>query len=144
MRYGRRLAAATAVSVVLAGSLAWAAQGRTLKVRVNYTGGGEVDATHAIHLSIWDTADFASGALPFDTRVVTENGGSASFTNVSTSPAYVTALYDEQGGWDQLSAVPSGTPAGVYSTAGFGGPAAIEVGSDLEISMSFDDGFRIP
>ena len=144
MRYGRRLAAATAVSVVLAGSLAWAVQGRTLKVTVSYTGSGEVDATHAIHLSIWDTPDFASLA-PIDTQVVTENGGSASFGNVPASPVYVTALYDEQGGWDGLSA-PSGMPASTYSTDGYGAPAAIEVGDGqtVEVEVTFDDAFRLP
>ena len=50
------LATRTAVLVtglaLLAGGAAWAGQGATLEVTVNYAGAGEVDGGHAIYLAI--------------------------------------------------------------------------------------------
>ena len=45
-----RVAGLAGVSVLLMASLVWAAQGRTLKVTVNYTGSGEVSATNAVYV----------------------------------------------------------------------------------------------
>jgi hypothetical protein len=126
MGYGRRIAIVAAVSVLVAAGMVWGAQGRSLKVTVSYAGSGEVSATNAIYLSVWDSPDFGGGtAPPLATLVVQENGGAVTFDfeRVTASPVYVTALYDERGGWDQESA-PSGM-FGFYSTDGFGTPAAV-------------------
>ena len=106
-----RVAGVAAVSVLLMAGLVWAAQGRTLKVTVNYTGSGEVSATNAVYVTVWDTPDMQGGALPVGAQILTENGDTVSFENLSASPVYVSALYDEQGGWDVFSAAPSGSPA---------------------------------
>mgnify|MGYP003712823167 CR=1 FL=1 len=140
-----RVAGLAAVSVLLMASLAWAAQGRTLKVTVNYTGNGEVSATNAVLVSVWTSPPVGDTTAPLALEVVQENGATVSFSNLDSSPVYVAALY-VRGGWDQLSAVPSGSPAGSHSTDGFGTPAAIELqdGQTVEIEFSFDDAFRMP
>ena len=146
MRDGKRIAMVAAVSVVVAAGTVWGAQGRSVKVTVTYQGSGEVSGDHAIYLSVWDSPDFGGAtAQPLATLVVQENGGAVTFESLTASPVYVTALYDEQGGWDQLS-VPSGMPAGAYSTDGFGTPAAVEVSNSqtAEITLAFDDAFRLP
>lgn len=144
MFIGRRTAAVVAAAGLTA-SLAWATPGRTLEVSVTYQG-GEVSATNAIYLTVWDTPDMASGALPIATAMVSENGGTASFPNLTVSPVYIAALYDEQGGWDGVSAIPSGTPAGQYATGGSFVPAAVELteGETVEVTFAFNDVFRMP
>jgi len=133
------------LSVLLMASLVWAAQGRTLKVTVNYTGSGEVTATNAVYLSVWDTPNMAGG-VPIGQQVVTENGAVVSFENLTASPVYVAALYDDKGGWDGASVPPSGLPAGAYTTDPTGAPSAIEVGDGqtAEVEFSFSDAFRMP
>ncbi len=141
-----RRATVAAVTVLLAGGLAWAAQGRTLKVTVNYTGSGEVSATNAVYLAAWTTPDFGGGtSAPIAAAVAQENGATVSFDNLTASPVYVTALY-VQGGWDQVSTPPSGSPAGAYSSDAAGAPGAIEVaaGETVEVELTFNDAFRLP
>ena len=72
-------------------------------------------------------------------------GGTVSFENLRAATVYLSAVYDEQGGWDAASVLPSGTPAGTYADAN-GAPSAIEVGDGetVEIEFSFDDAFRLP
>ena len=141
-----RVAGCVALSVLLMASLVWAAQGRTLKVTVNYTGSGEVNVNSAVYLSVWDSPNMAGGAIPIGQQVVTENGDVASFENLTASTVYVAALYDEKGDWDGASAPPSGMPAGVHSTDPTGAPSAIEVGDrqTVELEFSFSDAFRLP
>ena len=125
--------------------LVWAAQGRMLKVTVNYTGSGEVSAANGVFVAVWTSPDFGSGiSAPLAQEVVQENGATVSFENLSASTVYLSGLYDEQGGWDALSAPPSGTPAGGYADAS-GAPSAIAVGDGqtVEIEFSFDDAFRL-
>ena len=137
--------AAAAVIAGLTGALAWAGQGRTLEVTVTYQG-GEVSSAHAIYLTVWDTPNMQGGALPIGAQIVSENGGTATFPNLTASPVYVAALYDERGGWDGLSAVPSGSPAGTYSTDGVGLPAAIDLpeGGVTTVELTFTSAFRMP
>ncbi len=112
-----RVAGCVALSVLLMASLVWAAQGRTLKVTVNYTGSGEVNVNNAVYLSVWDTPNMAGGAIPIGQQVVTENGDVASFENLTASSVYVAAVYDETGGWDGASAPPS-EPPGIQGQKG--------------------------
>lgn len=141
-----RCVSVVAVSILLAGGLAFAAPGRTVKVTVNYTGSGEVSATNAVYLAAWASPDFGGGATaPLAAAVAQENGAMVSFENLTASPVYVTALY-VQGGWDQLSPPPSGSPAGAYTTDATGAPGAIELGDGetVEVELTFDDAFRLP
>ena len=130
------------VSVLLMAGLVWAAQGRTLKVTVNYTGSGEVSAANSVFVAVWTSPDFGSGT----TAPLQENGATVLFENLSAATVYLSAVYDEQGGWDGRSAPPSGTPAGVYNPDANGAPGAIAVGEGqtVEIEFSFDDAFRVP
>ena len=146
MRYGRQRAAVAATSVLLMAGLVWAAQGRTLKVTVNYTGSGEVSAANSVFVAVWPSPDFAGDPTAILAQeVVRENGATVSFENLSATTVYLSAVYDEQGGWDAASMLPSGTPAGAYADAN-GAPSAIEVGDGqtVEIEFSFDDAFRLP
>lgn len=133
-----------AVSVLLMAGLVWAAQGRTLKVTVNYTGSGEVSAANSVYVAVWTSPDFGI-SLPLAQEVVQENGATVLFENLSASTLLLSGLYDEQGGWDAQSAPPSGTPAGAYGTDASGAPSAIVGdGQTVEIEFSFDDAFRLP
>ena len=138
------LGVAAAVFVAAVG-LAWAAQGSALNVTVNYMGPGEVDATHAIYLALYDTPDIAGGAVPIAAQIVTENGQTAEFPGVATSPVYLSALFDINGGWDGLSAVPSGSPAATWRPGQFA-PTPIELaaGETVDLEFSFNAAFRMP
>lgn len=141
----KRRILAGAVAVSLAVGLAWAAQGATLKVTVDYTGSGDVDATHAIYLALYDSPDIAGGALPIDAQVATENGQTVEFSNVTASPVYLSALFDISGGWDGLSAAPSGSPAAMWQPLQ-AAPTPIELpaGETVDLEFSFNDAFRMP
>ncbi len=142
-----RMAGFAAVSVLLMAGLVWAAQGRTLKVTVNYTGSGEVSAANSVFLAVWASPDFGGGFFaPLAQEVVQENGATVSFENLTASTVYVTAVYDNQGGWDALSPLPSGTPVGTYNADASGAPGAIAVGDGqtVEVEFSFDDAFGLP
>jgi hypothetical protein len=83
---------------------------------------------------------------PLALEVVQENGATVTFETLTASPVYLVAFYDAQGGWDTLSALPSGTPLGVYGADAYGAPSAIVVGDSqtVEIELSFDDTIRMP
>jgi len=144
MQLGRRVMAVATAAAMATGAV-WAAQGRTLKVTVNYTGSGEVSATNAVYVTVWDTPDMQGGALPVGAQILTENGDTVSFENLSASPVYVSALYDEQGGWDVFSAAPSGSPAAAYVSAGGFAAAPIELADgENAVELTFNDAFRMP
>ena len=141
-----RVAGVAAVSVLLMAGLVWAAQGRTLKVTVNYTGSGEVSATNAVFVTVWTSPPVGDTTAPLALEVVQENGATVTFENLTASPVYLVAFYDAQGGWDAASALPSGTPLGAHGADAYGAPSAIEVsdGQAVEIELSFDDTIRMP
>jgi len=153
MSSSTRVAGFAALAVVMMAGLVWsgqadqvwAAQGKTIKLKVTYAGSGEVSATNAIYVAAWDTPNIQGGAFPIGGQVVVENGGVASFENLLAATIYLTALY-VPGGWDQASARPSGTSVGVYNPdAGFA-PGAVEVGDGetVELELSFDDTILLP
>lgn len=137
---GFALPAALSVSV-----LAWAAQGGTLKVTVNYTGPGEVSADHAVYVAVYDSPDMQGGDNIIGTALVSANGATVSIENLSASTVYLSGFYDEQGGY-QGGELASGTPAAAYSVDAFGAPSpiAVGVGETVEIEFSFNDAFRMP
>ena len=139
------LARSTALLVVLVAASVWAAQGRTLKVTVNYTGEGEVGDNNLVFLSLWDTPDMQAAA-PIAGQSAAANGSVVSFENVTASPVYLTALYSGQGGWTGTTAPPSGTTVGIYGGEASGAPTGIEIadGQTVEVEFSFNDAFKIP
>lgn len=144
MSLTRRAAALAAGLALLAGGAA-AEQGGTLEVTVNYAGPGEVDAGHAVYLALYSTADMQPDNI-IGTQIVTANGETATFENVGAATVYVSAFYDEQGGWNPATSVPSGSPAGAYVAAGSFAPSPIAVGAGetAQVELVFDDAFRIP
>lgn len=125
-----------------------AAQGGTLQVTATYQGNGEVGPNNAIWLAVWDTPNIPpdGSVLPIGGAQVTENGGAATITGLSASTVYLTGIFDAQGGWTGVTAVPSGSPAGVYSANAYGAPGPIEVGAGetVEVEFVFTDAFRMP
>jgi len=140
-----RVAGVAAVSVLLMAGLVWAAQGRTLKVTVNYTGSGEVSATNAIHLSVFDTHTIGQATVPIAKVIATANGETVTVENVTASTVYLGAEYDEKGGWDGQGSSPSGSPAATYMPGAWPPTGVqLEPGQAVEIEFSFDDAYRMP
>ena len=130
---------------LLAGGAVWAGQGGTLKATVDYTGPGEVDASHALYLAIYSTAEMRPGDI-IGAQIATANGETVTFENVGATTVYLSAFYDEQGGWTGTTAVPSGSPAGAYLAGGSFAPSPIEVGAGetRQVTLTFNDAFRMP
>ena len=133
--------------VVLTTDPVWAIQGQTLEVTVTYTGqDGEVSSENSLYVVIFDTASMMQ-ASPIAQEIITENGGTASFSNLTASPVYVAAIYDTHGSFtlDQPE-VPSGSPATQYVAGGSFAPAAVELtdGETTKISFQVTDLFRMP
>ena len=137
----------TALLVGLTSSLAWAIQSLSLEVAVTYAGSdGEVSSDNPIVVVVFDTASMMQ-ASPIAQAIITENGGTASFSNLTASPVYVAAIYDTHGSYtlDQPEP-PSGSPATQYVAGGSFAPAAVELpnGETTKISFQITDLFRMP
>jgi hypothetical protein len=110
-----------------------------LTVTVKYTGKGVVDATHDLLIALLPTPTVSSESRPLAMLPVTKNGGVASFTNVSSSPVYVLAVYDDKGTWDpQAGPPPAGTPMGWYMAPKTSVPAPVKPGAKVTIALTFD------
>lgn len=123
-------------------------KGRTLEVRVNYTGAGAVDEKHPLYIVLWNTAAFVepgSGATPIAVKPVRSKDGTAVFDNVGVNPAYVSAAYDPTGKWEANSPPPSGSSLGLYATED-GKPKPVPVNADkaARIEMNVDDSIKVP
>ena len=140
-----RAAALATGLALLAGGAAWAGQGGTLEVTVNYAGPGEVDEGHALYLAIYPSADMQPDNI-IGAQIVMSNGDTVSFENVGAATVYLSGFYDEQGGWTGTTPVPSGSPAGAYVAAGSFAPSPIEAGAGetAQVEFTFNDLFRIP
>lgn len=113
-----------------------------LKVRVNYTGTGAVDAQHKIYVVVWDSPDFAKGgnAMPAAVESMSSKTGTVTFDNVQKTPAYVSTAYDPSGQWDAQSPPPEGSSLGLYSkTPGTPEPIELKAGKTTTIDLNFDD-----
>ena len=107
-------------------------KGRSVEVRLNYTGAGAVDEKHPLYIVLWDTAKFVekgSQVPPIAVKAVRSKDGTAVFDNVGANPAYVSAAYDPTGKWDANSPPPSGSSLGLYATED-GKPKPVAVDSD--------------
>jgi len=121
------------------GAATTAAAGQNLSVTVKYTGKGVVDASHDLLIALLPTATVSSDSRPLAMLPVTKNGGVVTFTNVSTSPVYVLAVYDDKGTWDpQAGPPPAGTPMGWYMAAKTSVPAPVKPGAKATIALTFD------
>jgi len=77
---------------------------RTIRVDVNYTGSGVVDAGHKIYVALWDTTDLQN-AQPVAVQSLDSKKGTVTFSDVQKVPAYVSTAYDPTGAWAGKSAL---------------------------------------
>jgi hypothetical protein len=116
----------------------------TLKVKLTYKGKGEVDSTHGIHAYLFDSPDFASGAMvmPINMNSVWKNGDVLTFPSLSADAVYLTVAY---GDYDvMMGPPPTGTPVAMYEV-GQPTPTPIKLDREtVEIEVVFDDTFSMP
>lgn len=122
-------------------------KGGTVRVQLNYTGSGTVDANHKIFVALWDSPDFVkpdAHIMPVEVKSTDDKNGVVTFTNVQKSPAYVSAAFDTTGKWDGQSAPPTGASLGMYSSAP-PTPEAINVapGKSERVRIAFDDSHKM-
>jgi len=123
------------------------AASRTLKAKMNYTGAGTVDEKHKIYLFVFDSPDFMQGAgMPIGSGSTSAKDGTVTVTDLSVSPVYIAVCYDPTGGYDgQSGPPPSGASMGMYAkTPGTPEPVKIDPGKTAEITVAFDDSFKMP
>jgi hypothetical protein len=123
-------------------------KGGTIRVQINYTGTGTVDARHKIFVALWDSPDFAqpnAHVMPVAVKSTGSKNGIVTFTNVQKSPAYVSCAFDTTGKWDgQSGPPPTGASLGMYSNAP-PAPEAIDVsgGKTAKAKITFDDKIKM-
>ena len=128
---------------------AWAAptivaqEAGKLKVTVDYTGTGTVDATHEIFVWVFDNPNIGADSVPIASDALTANGGALNFTGLPKE-VYLAAAYDEKGDYDGTSGPPPpGTPITIYGEAGVA-KAIPTGGADAAVSVTFDATVRMP
>jgi hypothetical protein len=144
----KRLTAALAL--FLLGAIAGAQESkiRTLKVVLNYTGNGKVDAGHKIFVFVFDTPDFAqpgSDSPPIASQTATARDETITVGNLTVSPVYLVAAFDPSGGYDGMSGPPPpGASIGLYGKEpGTPSPVSIDAGKTAQIELGFDDTVKI-
>lgn len=118
--------------------------GKTLRVKLTYSGTGEVGESAPIHLYLFDSPEFTSGAvLPIAIESSTQNGTVIEVNGLMDKEVYAVAAYGDFPA--QSGPPPSGTPVGVYMPAGAMGIEPILMDKDsIEIDFQFNDAIRIP
>ncbi len=117
-----------------------AQEGGKLKVTVNYNGPGTVDASHELHVWVFDTPNITADSVPLAAETLTANGGSLNFSGLPKE-VYIAAAFDEKGDYDGSAAPPAGTPIVIYGDAGVA--KAIATGSEAVVNVVFDDSQRM-
>jgi hypothetical protein len=113
-----------------------------VKVTVEYTGKGTVDASHRIWVWLFDTPEIGPGAMPIGELSIEKNGGTADFTAVAAHQVWVAVAYDEKGGFGGMAPPPSGSPVALYLADGK--PGWVTPGTEAAITVTFDDTGRMP
>jgi hypothetical protein len=120
-----------------------AAAAKTVTVSVTYTGKGAVDAKHNVLVFLFADPNVGPGSIPISgPQVMEKNGSTVTFKDVSTTPVYIVAVYDEQGGYTGQNPPPAGTPIGMYSKDAKSPPAPVTPGPKTVLKMSFSDAKR--
>ena len=121
--------------------------GRTLKVKLKYTGPGTVDEKHRIFVFVFDTPDFVrrEDVMPIAYDSGAAKDATLTISDVATSPVYLIAIYDPTGGYEGMSKPPTGCYLGIYGTTpGEPGAIAIEAGKTAQVDVAFDDTIKMP
>lgn len=146
----RLLTLSGSLLLALAATLPVQAQekGGTIRVQLDYTGTGTVDASHKIFVALWDSPDFAqpnSHVMPVAVESTDSKDGTVTFTNVQKSPAYVSCAYDSTGKWDgQSGPPPTGASLGMYSkTPPTPEPVDVAPGKAVKVKITFDDKIKM-
>ena len=121
---------------------------KILKLTVNYTGPGEVDRDHGIHIFVFDNPAFVEGTtpvMPVAMRSVYKNGETISIELFSDT-VYLVAVYNEKGNYDPpMAPPPSGTPTALYRPGDPEMPTPIHLkNGETEVTFTFDDQYRMP
>ncbi len=116
---------------------------KELRVKVTYSGPGSVDATHGIHLYVFDTPDIGAGSMPIAADSIYENGGEFVFGSVTQPTVYLAAAY---GDYDaMMGPPPSGTPVALYKPGDMNMPTPIKMDTDkVQVEFKFDDSMKMP
>jgi hypothetical protein len=119
----------------------------TLEVRVTYTGAGVVDSSHKLYVLLWDTPDFAkddSKLKPLESKAVTTKSAAVQFTKIKKSPAYISLVYDPQGGYTGKIPAPANASIGLYSSEqGIPTPIELKPGQTASITARLDDSTKL-
>ncbi|HWI19569.1 MAG TPA: hypothetical protein VNT81_17570 [Vicinamibacterales bacterium] len=115
----------------------------TVKVTVNYTGKGTVDATHKLWVWIFDTPNIGAGSQPVDQIALDKNGIEAVFSNVAPGQVWIAVAFDQQGLMSGNEPPPSGSPISVYMGTD-GAPMAVTPGDKALVNITFDDTMKMP
>ena len=123
------------------------AAGRTLKVKLRYTGSGTVDDKHKIFVFMFDSPDFVQGnAMPIGSQQTGHKEETVTFAGIDKSPVYIVAAYDPAGGYDgQSGPPPTGSSIGLYTKEPpKPEPITIDQGKTGEVDLPFDDSVKMP
>ncbi len=121
--------------------------GRTLRLKMNYTGAGTVDEKHKIYIFVFDTPDFMNGdVMPVAFGNTSAKDGVVGVADLTASPVYVVAAYDPSGDYDGMSGPPpSGASITIYSKMPpTPEPIKIDTGGTAEVEVAFDDSQKMP
>jgi len=108
---------------------------------------GTVDEKHKIFLFVFDSPGFMQGgSMPIGFGSTSAKDGTVAVSDLSVSPIYIAVCYDPTGGYDgQSGPPPSGASMGIYAkTPGTPEPVKIEPGKTAEVTVPFDDSFKMP
>jgi hypothetical protein len=143
---------------------------RTLKVKLNYTGAGQVDEKHKIYVLLFDANPFTAKSLidmtsqsattsnqtappaqaPEVCHILSRQGTTdkdktLTFSDLHVSPVYAAAFYDKSGTYDGHSELVSGSPLGVYGKQPDKlEPIKLAAAKTVEVLLTFDDSTTTP
>jgi hypothetical protein len=140
-----------------------ASAGRTLKVKLNYTGAGVVDEKHKIYVMLFDANPYTASTLidatsqpapsapaPGVSHILAREDASAkdatvTFRQLAVSPVYATAFFDKAGTYNGHLDSVSGAPMGAYGNwPDRLEPIKIAEGKTVQITMAFGDTAKSP
>ncbi len=136
---------------------------RTLKVKLNYTGGGIVDEKHKIYVMLFDANPYTATTLVDATslptppapaegvsHILARQGAAGKdktviFRELSISPVFAAAFFDMNGNYNSQTDVVSGAPMGVYGKLPDKlEPIKVEPGKTVQVLLAFDDSSKAP